>query len=401
MGRLLSLLLLLATTVSAADLLPNGSFESVEPPLPTAALKGQPAPADKWVPRTWWLIPAAWDVAGYSLPDDPAKAHTGRRCLAIDDPGGGFSVRYGPIPHFDDRPWTVRFWAKGNGRLSAAAFEFFHPWTWNHLQDASFALTDQWQPYELSVAPPPECITWHLCLSGAGRYWLDDVSVEHPGLVALGLPPDHAVTPDEHTLLHLPFEEPLDEYRFFVTGQVSLSAETEGRFGRALVLGPDGYVARSASGHLRRKVGTIECWAKLLSPGRDGQHQWLVQIPGPDGFSLRKDLFTHVIFSFGSDFRMLSAAWAEGYAYAWQPGVWRHYAVCWDTDLLELFIDGKLAAWEVHPALPAAVGDELGLGPASMVFDDLRISDVVRYRVPVRTDGPRRNESFAGGKGRY
>jgi len=25
---------------------------------------------------------------------------------------------------------------------------------------------------------------------------------------------------------------------------------------------------------------------------------------------------------------------------------------------------------------------------------------VVRYRVPVKTDGPRRNESFIGGKGR-
>lgn len=52
-------------------------------------------------------------------------------------------------------------------------------------------------------------------------------------------------------------------------------------------------------------------------------------------------------------------------------------------------------------APPAAMGDELGIGPASMAIDDLRISDIVRCRVPVRTDGPRRNELFAGGKGRY
>ncbi len=66
----------------------------------------------------------------------------------------------------------------------------------------------------------------------------------------------------------------------------------------------------------------------------------------------------------------------------------------------ELFIDGKLVAWEIKPKLPRATGDELGLGSAGMELDDLRISNTVRYRVPLRLDGPRRNESFIGGVGR-
>jgi hypothetical protein len=312
-------------------------------------------------------------------------------------------VRYGPIPHVDDRPWRVRFWARGSGRVAVTAQEFFHPWTWNPLQEWSFQLGAAWAPMDIEVVPPPGCTTWHLDLGNqdGGDLWLDDVFVGHSALTPLGLPPDKPAGSDAHTLLYLPFEEPLDPYRFFLKGQVAVPPEGAGRFGRSLVLGAEGYVACSAADRIRRLQGTIEFWAKLLSPGNDGVNQTLLQVAGPDGWTLRKDLYAHLIFCFTGNFQMLSTAWAEAYATHWQPAVWRHFAVCWDREVLQLFVDGKLVAWEIRPQVPGSFGDELGIGPGLFEVDDLRLSDTVRYRVPLRLDGPRRNESFAGGKGRF
>ena len=72
-----------------------------------------------------------------------------------------------------------------------------------------------------------------------------------------------------------------------------------------------------------------------------------------------------------------------GYAGSWQPGVWRHLAACWDKELLQLFVDGKLIGWERNPKLSRFLGPELGIGSPGLELDDLRISDVVRYRQAV------------------
>jgi hypothetical protein len=50
---------------------------------------------------------------------------------------------------------------------------------------------------------------------------------------------------------------------------------------------------------------------------------------------------------------------------------------------MQLFVDGKLIAWTDHPRLSRSLGPELGLGSAGLELDDLRISNVVRYRQPV------------------
>ncbi len=68
---------------------------------------------------------------------------------------------------------------------------------------------------------------------------------------------------------------------------------------------------------------------------------------------------------------------------------------------MQLFIDGKLVAWEAKPKLLRYTNDELGIGSPGMELDDLRISNIPRYQAPVRMDNPRRNESFIGGQGRY
>ena len=379
----------------------NPSFEVTEPAMPTSAAPGQPAPADKWLPRTWSVWPM--DFGGYSLPDDPAQAHTGSRCVHVQTAGEAVCVRYGPIPRFDEQPWTVRFWARGTGQVLAVANECLYAHAPARLKGWTFPLTATWTEREFQFQPPTSSSTWHLDLGNQGPadLWLDDVFIGHSALRPLGLPPEKPVGEDEHTLLYLPFETPLDEYQYFTQGQVALSAENAGRFGRSLVFGPQGYVACSAGKYLDPSQGTLELWCKPGFPGNDGLTHPIVLIGGPEGMQLCKHEFPHVMFYFTSGFGTLSCAWAETYAQFWQPGVWRHFAACWDQDLMELFIDGKLVAWEVRPKLLRATGDELGIGSAGMELDDLRISNVVRYRVPVRSDGPRRNESFIGGEGKY
>jgi hypothetical protein len=379
----------------------NPSFEVTEAPPPTPATKGRPAPPDKWLPRNWSVWPM--DFAGYSLVDDPAQAHSGRRCVNVKTEGGVLSLTYGPVPRFDDKPWTVRFWARGTGQVVAAACEYLYAHGPSRLKEWTFPVTAAWSEYEFEYQPPADRSTWHLELAtrGAADLWLDNVFVGHADLRPTGLPPDKPAGQDDHTLLYLPFEEPLDEYQFFIEGQVLLSKPDEGRFGKGLVLGPGGYVACSAGKYLDLSQGTIEFWVKLGSPGNDGVTHPMVNVAGSDAMGIWKDAFCHVIFAFTSGWAGLSYAWAEGYAYNWQPGVWRHIAACWDRDLMELFIDGKLVAWEVKPRLLHSTNDELGLGSAGMELDDLRISNIARYRMPVRSDGPRRNESFVGGQGKF
>jgi len=246
-------------------------------------------------------------------------------------------------------------------------------------------MTKVWTQYTFQFDPPADTHTWYLDLatSGPSEVWMDDVFAGYPGLKPLGLPPGQAVGQDTNALLHLSFEEPLDEYKFFVKGQVHPSKANEGMFGRSLVMGPEGYVACSANEGLDPQCGTIEVWCKFMSPGNDGMAHNIVSVPGPDGMWFGKDQYSHIGFGFSSGWGTLSHAHAEGYAGRWQPGVWRHFAVCWDKNMLQVFVDGKLAAWTTNPKLSRALGPELGIGAPGMGIDDLRISNIARYRVPV------------------
>jgi hypothetical protein len=70
--------------------------------------------------------------------------------------------------------------------------------------------------------------------------------------------------------------------------------------------------------------------------------------------------------------------------------VWRHFVACWDKDALEIYLDGKLVAWQADPKLATALEDSLCIGGSnwgedrgSFDFADLRISDVARYKFPL------------------
>jgi len=366
------------------NLLPNPSFELVEPPAPTAQhMMPLETPAELWRPRTW----DAWPEGGavLTLPDDSAQAHSGRRCVHLAAEQGLARVRYQPMAVPAQQTWTVRAWMRGKGKVRADAWDVSGD-PWKQIGIRPLELSEAWTEVGCELQLPEGCRKWALDLitEGPTEAWIDDVLVTYPGLQALGLPPTGPLSKDEHTLLYLPFEEPLNEDAFFVKPQADLVAE--GLFGKALWLGPEGYVACSANENLNPQQGTIEVWCKLLSPGNDNIAHGIVSVPGPEGMWLGKDQYSHIHFGFSSGWGRLSGTTAMGYSWNWQPGVWRHLAACWDKDLLQLFVDGKLIGWERNPKLSRSLGPELSIGSAGMELDDLRVSDVVRYRQAVPKD---------------
>ncbi|NPV45764.1 MAG: hypothetical protein HPY69_02300 [Armatimonadetes bacterium] len=381
------LLVIPALSFAQDNLLPNPSFELVEPPRPTAdqARLGALPPLETWLPRTWTV----WSNgdAEWRCPANREAAHGGQRYLHLTARQGRAAARYGPIPVSGPEAWTVRFWACGTGQLTVSATDATaEPWRDQPLQ--TFDLQAQWTELALTWTPPAACRQWCLTIAteGAAEARVDEVLLTGPQWATPPWPPPAPVAADEHTLLYLDFEQPLDEDAFYVGGQVGYTSEdNQEGFGRALRLGAGAYVACSADEHLNPKAGTIELWCKLLEPGDNGVQQPMVSIPGPEGLWLGKDQYSHVGLQFSTGWSRLSGAIAMGYAWAWQP-CWRHVAACWDEQALTVFVDGKLIAWEPRPKLSRFLGPELRLGSPGMLMDDLRISDVVRYRVPLPAD---------------
>jgi hypothetical protein len=364
------------------NLLPNPSFELVEPPPPTpATAAGKPVPPEAYRPRTWDV--AAQGGAEVLCPDDASSAHSGKRCVRLRAPRGRAILRYAAVPVPHAGLWTVRLWARGAGKLTMQMHQVGKD-RWTPLEPKVFDVVGEWRLLECLLDPKDSrLVVLDFSADAPADIWMDDLFVSYPGFPSLGLPPTKPVGKDRHTLLYLPFEDWFDEDAFFVRQRAALSKESEGVFGKCLVLGPEGYVACSANENLDPAQGTIEVWFKLLSPGSDGLSHSIVGVPGMDGLWLGKDQYGHVAFAMSTGWRSLCRASAKDYAYHWQPGVWRHLAVCWDKDLLQLFVDGKLVAWECNPRLPRALGPELAIGSPNIELDDLRVSRVVRYRQPV------------------
>jgi len=391
---------------SADNLLPNPSFELSEPPVPTSETAKAGAPQDLWLPRTWEVyVPAG---ARYRLTDDPGQAHTGRRCVSINTPGPAAVLRYGPLPITDALPWSVSMWARGTGTLTVAAMQLERNQTFGRV---TVALSNTWNEVTLDFAPPADAAKWWLDIghSGPAELWVDDASISHPGIMPLGLPPELPLTPDTHTLLYLPCDElrvgerdgdvqflTLDEIELVGVGHTEQSKPGEGRFGRAMGLWPGSSLLCSANQYLNPASGTVELWIKLRTPRNDGISQHFIGVPGPDGMYFGKHVWGQMALAFSRGWqRLCGAGVSPNPANEWQPGVWRHFAACWDARALEVFVDGKLVAWEANPQLAGSLGDALTIGGSnwgvdlgSFDFDDLRISDVARYHWPVPSQRP-------------
>jgi len=144
------------------NVLPNPSFELVEPPAPTVECPApMEAPAEKWLPRTW----NAWEEGGavLTLPEDPAQAHSGRRCVHIIAEQGLGRVRHWPLVAPDGRTWTVRAWVRGKGKVRAEAWDVSRD-QWKPIKSWPFDVPAEWGPIEFEFprrrAAASGCSTW-------------------------------------------------------------------------------------------------------------------------------------------------------------------------------------------------------------------------------------------------
>jgi hypothetical protein len=367
------------------NMLPNPSFELVEPPAPTAQTATKPAKAESYLPRTWALD--GQGGAEMSCPDDKAQAHTGNRCVKFKAAKGQQGVlRYFYLPIPFRTTLTVRFWARGEGQLAVEWRKLLDDRWSEPTAQPPVALAASWQQFEMSF-DLKDAGQYVLCVNNPPAVptetWIDDVFIGYPGMAALPWPPARAMAKDKDTLFMLDFEKWFDEDEYFVKQKAELSKEGQGVHGKCLQLGVEGYVSRSAEDSFDARQGTIEVWFKLRTPTADGLSHSVVCIPGMDGMWLGIDQYSHVGFSMSSGWRTVCGLRHDGDASAWQPGVWRHIAACWDKDMLQVFVDGKLVVWEHNPKLPRFMGPEFSIGSPDMELDDLRISKVVRYRQPV------------------
>jgi hypothetical protein len=158
-----------------------------------------------------------------------------------------------------------------------------------------------------------------------------------------------------------------------------------------MALEPGSTLVTSADQHLNGKVGTIELWVKLRAPRQDNVSDCFVGVIGGDGMYFGKFIFGQIAFGFNTNFaRQCGFECWPNQVTNWAPGAWRHFVAVWDKDVIEVFIDGKLTGYQAKPNLTKYPGDCLSIGGSnwgvdlgSFDFDDVRISDVVRYRFPV------------------
>jgi hypothetical protein len=385
-----------------ANILPNPSFESTEPPVPTAQTAKTGAPSDHWMPRTWEV--SISQGATYRCPDDAKQAHSGRRCVYFQTAGPGAVLRYGPLPVFDKQPWTASVWLRGKGTAVLSAFEYDSN---QPFKRAEVPLTADWKQAQVQVSPPEKAQQWSVDIAHTGpvEMWIDDASVTHPALAPLMLPPNKPLGKDQHTLLYLPCEKAheeklegnvrfitLDGFELIGAGKFELSKQGDGPFGgKSMGLWPGSSIFCSASQYLNPSSGTVEMWIKFRTARDDGISQHFVGVTGMNGMYFGKHVYGNLTLGFSNGWRGLcNTSVGMSPATTWQPGVWRHFVACWDKDALELFVDGKLVAWQTKPTLAKGLEDSLciggsnwGVDTGSFDFADLRISDIARYKFPL------------------
>jgi len=343
--------------------LSNGGFELVEPD-----------PSGRLIPRTW-LVRAR----GASRVEVVPRQGAGR-CLRLLNKGAAPHIIYDGIPLAAPAAWTLAFEVRGEGGVRAQVLACERG-SWRTVFDERTKATTEWRNHRSALTPPQTATALRLQFSASGQAFVDNVLFGHPGFPRLGLPPLERLVKDADTLLLLDFETALDPFQYFVKGEVE--REAEGRFGAGVRQGAGAYVATSAEDFLDARAGTIELWVKLLVPGGERVARPFVSVPGMRGLWLGRDQYGHISFSIRRHWGVGVRVWADGYARGWQPGVWRHLAACWDQELVQLWVDGRLLHSAPAQNLPDSFGPELRLGAPGMIIDDLRISRKVRYRVPV------------------
>ena len=158
----------------------------------------------------------------------------------------------------------------------------------------------------------------------------------------------------------------------------------EGRFGRAIYLGPGEMLSYGAAGNLDLNRGTLELWVNEdWSPEQRGQTHYLVSHPldwmAPGNMRLWYWAITETTGLLRFDCHAV-APHGDGYVTATWPGRgWHHIAARWDhRDGIALYVDGRKVAeqrgtWAALPPAEGALEISHPERSADAAIDGLRI----------------------------
>ncbi len=173
---------------------------------------------------------------------------------------------------------------------------------------------------------------------------------------------------DAEMLLHADFDDSLDcetpkgKSKGNIVGNVEF---VNGRNGKAISVGKDGYVWFDAPSGMLRLPGSIELWVSLnfkkneTSPQQSAVFHIEGENPLIDSLcactiygELRIRMKDHVGHLHGS---------AEGEITQWNPGEWHHVVVTWDNEKVKLYLDGEE---QIRPDEGKYAGDDVVAFPS-------------------------------------
>lgn len=141
----------------------------------------------------------------------------------------------------------------------------------------------------------------------------------------------------------------------------------EGRFGQALVCGPEQALVRyRTAGNVMPPSGTISLWVKPLNwtPDDGNFHVFFESGSdgGPTGWLLLYKYFMggQMLLRYADEQQQVGMATAQGLG--WQAGEWHHLAGTWTPEALRLYVDGELAATAPLPVVGQTLADTFALG---------------------------------------
>ncbi len=212
----ISIILLLASICSAADLLPNGGFEepAAKPflqPLPPKIREYYAGSADS--PFQNWSFGGRWERGDYSVALS-TEAHTGRQsCQITCNRKGRGGIAAAPVMLASGTPIRVSLWVKAKDAVGGRIFLNFEGsggdgWDSKDLRTGTFDWTRFTKRATVPGKAGEQAVVVFLYTTCEGSVWINDVTVE-----AL---PANAPDDDDKPPVAKPIAEPADSVGYRV-----------------------------------------------------------------------------------------------------------------------------------------------------------------------------------------
>lgn len=196
------------------------------------------------------------------------------------------------------------------------------------------------------------------------------------------------LTADANTLLLLHFNGDANGAGGEPPVTISNVSYQTGVHGQGIYLGIDNILEYAAAGNIDEQTGTLEFWIKsdwddtattdhhFLQYGGVGGAMHFYKYPGPSFVAI-----VSLSDEYGGEARIL---WNNPSNF-WEAGKWYHLAFSWDEYYLRGYFNGELvneiatgAPLQLISSANFRLGRNYDSKPAEAVFDEVRISDVVR-----------------------